>query len=199
MTEEVVPAVRRYAVGWGVAGLIALLAAAILPLAGLPWPPTRHGAPWVLGAETLWLGDDRLDSGREREMNWETGIDPQLLAVVGVKPDSLSATGLWSYIAYLEGNELDADRYRIAFWFKLVVPVAMVIMALLAVPFLFGQLRSTGAGQRLMIGLLVGIVFYLINITLANTGAMFGLPPAVVAWTPTTLLAIAAFWAVRRI
>jgi lipopolysaccharide export system permease protein len=158
------------------------------------------GGEWqLLGAETLRLGDDRLERGREREMNWETGIDPQLLAVVGVKPDSLSATGLWSYIAYLEGNELDADRYRIAFWFKLVVPVAMVIMALLAVPFLFGQLRSTGAGQRLMIGLLVGIVFYLINITLANTGAMFGLPPAVVAWTPTTLLAIAAFWAVRRI
>ncbi len=133
------------------------------------------------------------------ELTWETGIGPELLALVTVSPDALDSRGLLQYIAHLEANELDTARYRLALWFKAVIPTAIPVMVLLAIPFLFGSLRSSGAGQRLLVGLGIGIVFHLVNVTLQNTGAMFALPPVIVAWTPTAMLLAVSIWAIRRI
>lgn len=142
---------------------------------------------------------ERIRALREDRRTWESGIDEELLALVTVQPETLSAAGLMQYIRHLEANELDTDRHRMALWFKLVIPVAVPVMVLLAIPFLFGALRSAGAGQRLVVGMGIGIGFYLVNITLQNTGALLPVPPAVVAWAPTVLLAVASVVALRRI
>jgi len=161
----------------------------------------RHQAgAWRLDAvsETR-PGEDRVESSFNETMDWESGVGPELLGLISVSPDMLSARGLWRYIQYLEGNNLDADAYRIAFWFKLVIPLALPVMVLLAMPFLFGSLRSAGAGQRLMVGLVVGIGFYLVNITLLNVGAVLPLTPFLVAWLPTLLLLGVSLGILRRI
>lgn len=144
-------------------------------------------------------GDDRVVAGRVDDRDWETGIGPRLLSLVAVSPEMLNARGLYEYIDYLDANNLESAAYRIAFWFKFVIPAALPVMVLLAMPFLFGSLRSSGAGQRLMVGLVIGIAFYLVNITLSNVGALLTVPPALVAWAPTLLLLAISLWVVRRI
>jgi len=144
-------------------------------------------------------GEQMVQADAKEREDWQTGIGPELLTLVSVSPDMLSARGLWQYIQYLEGSNLDADQYRIAFWFKLVIPAALPVMVLLAMPFLFGSLRSSGAGQRLMVGLVIGIAFYLVNITLANVGAIVPLAPFFVAWLPTLALFLASVFVLRRL
>lgn len=142
---------------------------------------------------------EQIRASREDRRVWESGVDEELLALVTVQPETLSAAGLLRYIRHLEANELDTDRHRMALWFKMVIPVAVPVMVLLSIPFLFGALRSAGAGQRLVVGMGIGIGFYLVNITLQNTGAMLPLPPFLVAWMPTFLLALVSVLALRRI
>lgn len=158
----------------------------------------RDGSWRLQGVRETRPRAERVEAGEVADRPWETGIGPRLLSLISVSPEMLSARGLYRYINYLEANSLDADSYRIAFWFKLVIPAALPVMVLLAMPFLFGSLRSAGAGQRLMVGLVIGIGFYLVNITLQNVGALLMVPPVLVAWTPTALLLGVSVWIIRR-
>jgi len=143
--------------------------------------------------------DDRVLSRHLGEISWHTLLDPQLLDVVAVKPASMSATGLYRYIQYLQGNGLDATRYEMELWVKIVLPLATAVMVFLAVPFVFGSLRSVGIGQRIMSGALLGITFYLLNQVFNHTALVYQLNPVLSAILPTFLFFILGVWLIRRV
>src|SRR3546814_18329954 len=84
-------------------------------------------------------------------------------------------------IGYLERNGLDASSYRLSLWRKLIAPLTVVAMMLFAVPFVLGSQRGGGAGQRLLVGILVGLVFYVINEVPASMGQLYCWPPLLAA------------------
>lgn len=131
--------------------------------------------------------------------SWKTLLAPSLLNLFVVDTDSLSARGLYRYIRYLRANGIDAERYVAAFWGKLIEPVSVMLMILLALPFVFGPMRSSSTGQRLLIGMLVGVGFYVFNSIFTQTGVIFGLNAVVAAVFPTALLALISGLAVSRI
>jgi lipopolysaccharide export system permease protein len=67
---------------------------------------------------------------------------------------------LYSYVRYLRAQGLDTYKYELAFWSRIASQVSVLLMAALALPFVFGPLRSAGAGQRLMIGVMLGVVYF---------------------------------------
>lgn len=136
---------------------------------------------------------------RHAEWPWNTQLSPDLLSLFVVDPDSLDIAGLWHYIDYLERNGLDARRYQFAFWSKIVTPVSIMVMILLALPFVAGPQRSAGTGTRLLIGMLIGTGFFMVNQVLGFSGEVFELNPMFVAWLPTVVLAMAAGFALTRI
>ena len=105
-------------------------------------------------------------------------LDAEMLGITLVKPVSLSARGLLSYIAYLKRNDLDAQRYETEFWSRVARTTTVVLMPVLALAFVFGSLRSAGAGGRLMIGVLIGLAYFLASEMTANSGQVFNLTPA---------------------
>jgi len=139
-----------------------------------------------------------VSTQRTRTAAWNTLLNPSLLRLFVVDPDTLSMQGLVRYINYLEGNGLETRRYRQAFWIKVVAPVSVLVMVLLAVPFVFGPMRSVGQGQRVIFGVLIGVGFYVFNLTLGQSGLVFGLNPFVSAWLPTLLFAAASLYALKR-
>jgi len=126
-------------------------------------------------------------------------IDAEVLGISLVKPQSLSGRGLLGYISYLKRNSLDANRYETELWYRVARTVTVMIMPILALSFVFGSLRTGGAGARLMIGVVIGLAYYLASEMLANSGQVFALNPAVVAWLPSVLLAIVTAISLRRI
>ena len=130
---------------------------------------------------------------------WKTLLNPELISLFAVDTTSLSARGLYHYIGYMQDNHLDDRRYVAEFWARLAKPVAVLAMLLLAMPFVFGPLRSSSTGQRLLIGMLIGIGFYVFNAIFMQAGIVFGLNPFISAWLPTLLLAATGVIAVQRI
>ncbi len=126
-------------------------------------------------------------------------IDAETLGISLVKPQSLSGRGLVSYIAYLKRNSLDARRYETELWYRIARTATVLIMPVLALAFVFGSLRTGGAGARLMIGVVIGLSYYLASEMLANSGQVFNFDPAVIAWLPSALLAIVTVIALSRI
>ena len=71
-------------------------------------------------------------------------------------------------------------------------------MTVLALPFVFGGLRSAGTGARLLVGLVIGLSYYVIGEVLARGGEVYDLDPLVVAWAPSALLLVATLVALSR-
>lgn len=126
-------------------------------------------------------------------------VNADLLGSALAKPLSLSAREMLSYIDYLERNNLDATQYETEFWFRVARTSTVVIMPVLALAFVFGSLRTGGAGSRLMLGVVIGLAYYLASETLANSGQVFNLNPIVVTWLPSLALLLVTVFALSRI
>lgn len=126
-------------------------------------------------------------------------IKPGLLNMLSVDPETMSARNLYSYMHYLQENKLDASHYQLVFWLKLVMPFSSVVMLLLALPFVFGFLRSASSGQLVMIGILLGLGFYILIRVASNIGQIYGLPPFLSATLPILVMMIVSLTALRRV
>lgn len=158
------------------------------------------GEGWQLkNITTTHFDEGKVTTTRSEQAAWNTLLSPSLLRLFVVDPDTLSMQGLARYIRYLENNGLETRRYQQAFWIKIVAPISVLVMVLLAVPFVFGPMRSVGQGQRVIFGVLIGVGFYVFNLTLAQSGLVFGLNPFVSAWLPTLIFAAGSIYALTRV
>ena len=104
---------------------------------------------------------------------WYSSLTPDKLGVI--TPESLSISGLSDYLQYLEDNEQDTSRYLLAFWRKIVQPMTVAVMLLVALSFIFGPLRSVSMGARIMMGVGTGILFYVSNEVMGSMSLVYQL------------------------
>jgi lipopolysaccharide export system permease protein len=130
---------------------------------------------------------------------WPELLNPDFFNVVSVKPGNMSAMDLYRYSNYLQENELDASQYRLAFWIKVITPLTSLVMLLIALPFVFSSQRSGASGQHVLVGLLLGIGFFMLNRTMNHLGQVYGIHPLLSAALPVVLVAIAGVMAIRRV
>ena len=164
------------------------------------WDADADGGGWMLhGVRDSRIGVDRMEHVYAERMPWASGLLPEMINVAVVKPETLAVWDLRVFVRYFEENGQDASRFALAFWRKIISPVSSIVMVLLAVPFVFGSLRDTGMGQRVLVGVLVGIGFHIANSSLSNLGLLQGMPPLLSAALPTLLFfAGGVFW-IRRV
>lgn len=155
---------------------------------------------WVLSnyAETS-FEEAGVTVRSEPESSEAYRLNPDLLELSVVREDLLDTPSLIRYIDYLEGNGLDAHRYLVAYWSRVASVVSVIVTTLLAVPFVFGSLRSAGASARLVVGLVIGLTYYVAGEVLTSGGEVYGLPPLVIAWAPTAFLMLITAFAFSRI
>jgi lipopolysaccharide export system permease protein len=154
---------------------------------------------WSLhNVATSRFGDDRVTGDTVGETTMRSTVNPDFLGLAATDPDLLTLRGLASYIDHLRRNSLDTASYEIGYWSRIARLFAVIIVTLLALPFVFGPLRTTGAGTRTVIGVLLGVVFFLISGTVAKGGQLFGLNPALVGWLPTALIGLCTLVAISR-
>ncbi len=144
------------------------------------------------------ISPQHIDIVQQDQGQWHSVVTPQTLEVLAADPADLAIRETLTYIAYLEENGLDTRPYELAFWTKVVAPLANLAMLFIAMPFAFSQQRSISTGQRLVIGILIGLLFYLLNRLLGNVVLLYGLPPLLGACLPMLLLYSIGFWALSR-
>ena len=128
-------------------------------------------------------------------------ITPNILSVLFVKPERMSAYDLLLYKRHLQENSQENTRYQIAFWKKIVYPLSMFLMMAMALPFAYLHFRSGGISVKIFTGIMIGIGFVLVNNLFAHIGLLNAWPPIFTAFMPSLvflLCSIAALWWVER-
>lgn len=143
--------------------------------------------------------DGKVFTHQIAEERWSTTLTPEVVNVATIAPENLALWELLDFIGYLQENDLAAQRYETALWVRLFAPLSTGGMLLLALPFVFSSLRAVSIGQRVMIGTLLGISFYLINGMFSRFGLIYDIPPVISAGTPTLLVYLLWFQLMRRV
>jgi lipopolysaccharide export system permease protein len=149
-------------------------------------------------AETS-FGINRTSVRHEQRFRPDYGLDAEFLELSEVREDLLDTPELVRYIAYLERNGLDASRYLAAYWGRIANGASVVLMAILALPFVLGGLRSAGTGARMIVGLVIGLGYFVLVRLSAQIGDVFSVDPVVAAWAPGGLLLVITLVTVARL
>jgi lipopolysaccharide export system permease protein len=141
---------------------------------------------------------DKVEGDTVPELTLHSTVNPEFLGLAATDPQMLTLHGLASYIDHLRRNSLETTSYEIGYWSRIARLFAVIVVTLLALPFVFGPLRTTGAGTRTVFGALLGVVFFLITRTVENGGQLFNLNPALVGWLPTAVVGVCTLVAISR-
>ncbi|MFT5580761.1 MAG: lipopolysaccharide export system permease protein [Paraglaciecola psychrophila] len=129
--------------------------------------------------------------------SWDTALSPALLNILVLDPIDLSIKGLWDYSKYLDGQGLNSGRYKLAFWEKVLQPLATVSLVLIAVSFVFGPLREVTMGFRIFVGVLFGVVFRTGQDLLTPASLVYGFSPIYASLIPIVICLLIGSWFLR--
>lgn len=130
------------------------------------------------------LTPERASSSREAQSYWDSDMSPDLFSLVVPIPSDLSPRNLWSYAHFLDRKGEDSSRYWLAFWKKVLQPLTIAGLVMMALSFIFGPLREVTTGLRVFTGVIVGIVFQTVQDMLGPSSVVFGFPPLIAVLAP---------------
>ena len=143
-----------------------------------------------------------VHAGVSPSQSWRSVLSPEILSVLLIAPEKMSARTLFSYVAHLKQNGQKAARYEIALWAKFINPFAIPVMMLLAMPFALQGPRASGASTKVFVGILAGLGFHLLSRLFGHLGLLNDWPAYAVSALPLivflTIALISIKWVDRR-
>lgn len=152
----------------------------------------------LLRIERTELEGNTVSAQHMSQRPWPSGLDPELLSIVVVKPDELSSHELWRYIRYLRTNDQKSQPFEIALWSRILNPVTTLVMLALSLPLVIRPPRDFPLGRRLLVGAVLGLSFHLLNRICGHVGVVYQLHPALAATLPLATFASAGAYALNR-
>lgn len=120
----------------------------------------------------------------------EVPFTPHFLCATSSDSDQKNLVVLYRHIQAQRMGGLDASPYLFSFWHRLFNPLAALVMMLLAIPFVFGSLRSATIGFKMLIGIAVGFTFYMVNQVVGPVAVVYQVPPWLAALLPSLLFSL---------
>lgn len=133
------------------------------------------------------LTSEKTISERLKTLLIDIQLDPLVLSLGNRSVEQLSMKGLFDSIKYRNRSGLYVEQYELAFWQRLFQPLATLVMICLGVPFIFGSLRNATMGSRILIGIIIGFIFYIMNQLLGPLAIVYQLSPIVAALIPAII------------
>jgi lipopolysaccharide export system permease protein len=124
-------------------------------------------------------------------------ITPKILSVSRSDPERMSANELAVYTRHLAENRQETERFKIAFWKKIIDPLSIFVLMALALPFGYLHTRSGGVSLKIFVGIMIGVSFLLINSLFSHLGMLSTWPALLTAAAPSLLFLLLAIGALR--
>ncbi|RLA48230.1 MAG: LPS export ABC transporter permease LptG [Gammaproteobacteria bacterium] len=156
---------------------------------------------WLFqGVREKRMVDGEFRSRSRKELAIANLWAPSELPTLTLSSDSMALSVLYQYSQYLAGDGQPMEQYLSVFWQKLLMPLSVAAMVLLATPISasLGSARSRSFGLSMGIGAVVGILFYLATQIIFALGQLLQFSIPLVAISPTIIIFLCAAVLLQR-
>ena len=154
---------------------------------------------WILShlKKTTFLRD-HIEVKTQRHAAFHVAFQPNLQLQMSIASAEQTMMDLYRTIQYRRSIGLGVNRFMFSFLQRILQPITTVVMICLAVPFVFGSFRSASMGLRVIAGVLIGFVFYMLNQLFGPITLVYQFPPLLAALIPTCLFSLIAVVLILR-
>lgn len=155
---------------------------------------------WIANGvnETVIL-EKKINVIKRPKLIWEIPLKLKMLRVSMNEPDEMNLYELHNFIEAQKITHQVARNYQLAFWQRLMQPLTTGVMMLLAIPFIFGPLRSSTMGSKLLLGATIGFGFYILNRFFGSLSQVYQFSAIIAAIGPTAFCALLGFSLMRKV
>ncbi|HAK50447.1 MAG TPA: LPS export ABC transporter permease LptG [Gammaproteobacteria bacterium] len=155
---------------------------------------------WLLEKVTLTeLGGRKVNVEELTSFEWHTSLTPNLIsAEIVVQPDKMSIRELDTKIEYMRTQGLNSSKFELGFWGKVFQPLATVGLVLVGISFIFGPLRESAMGTRVVMGVIIGFAFRFFQNLLSPASLVFGFSPIIATLAPITVCFAVGIYLFKR-
>lgn len=135
--------------------------------------------------------NERTKSQSMAQAPWDLKFNANLFNA-GLDPSDMTLQKLSHYAQYLQQNGLQsqASEYQFDYWRRLFQPLASLVMIFLAIPFVLGAFSSSTLGWRIMMGIMAGFAFFILNAFLGQLSIVYQVPAMLAASLPLIMFAL---------
>ena len=111
-------------------------------------------------------GSNEIDSIYLEEgnsYNKKVSFDQDLIDSLKKEPEELTTWSIIKQIRFLSDNKLRSGIFEVELYKRLINPITLVTMILLAMLFIFGSTRDVTLGRKIFFGVAVGLSFELLS------------------------------------
>lgn len=131
-------------------------------------------------------------------MKWDVPLKPTVFGLSTSEPDEMTLHELRQFMRAQKATKQSVLNYELDFWQRIFQPLTTLVMMMLAIPFIFGPLRSSTMGSKLLVGATVGFGFHILNRFFGPLSQVFQWPPVLAAIGPTCVFALVGIYLMRR-
>jgi lipopolysaccharide export system permease protein len=135
---------------------------------------------------------DNIDLKERNLYKKRVAFDQELIASLEKEPKDLKTFTILKQIQFLTDNKLRAEVFEVELYKRLVKPITLVAMILLAMLFIFGSTRDATLGRKIFFGVAIGLSFELISRIGGAMTLSFDLSPLLSTFVPAIAIMIIA-------
>jgi lipopolysaccharide export system permease protein len=131
-------------------------------------------------------------------MQWDVPLKPRVFGLGNREPDEMTLHELRQFLHVQKVMKQSVFNYQLDYWQRLFQPLSTLVMMMLSIPFIFGPLRSSTMGSKLLVGATVGFGFHILNRFFGPLSQVLQWSPLLAALGPTCAFALLGTYLMRR-
>ncbi|MGP5551846.1 LPS export ABC transporter permease LptG [Psychrobacter celer] len=123
---------------------------------------------------------------------------PESVYLLTRKAEDLSLTQLYEHRQFMRRQGNRSLEHELAFWQKLLSPLSILSLVIVACSFVFGSLRTHSLGLRIVVALLFGLLFSYVQDLVGFISLATGFSPLLMVLLPILGSAALGFYLIKR-
>ncbi|MES1966022.1 LPS export ABC transporter permease LptG [Psychrobacter sp. AH5] len=123
---------------------------------------------------------------------------PESVYLLTRDAEDLSLTQLYEHRQFMRQQGKRSLTHELAFWQKLLSPLSILSLVIVACSFVFGSLRTHSLGLRIVVALLFGLLFSYIQDLVGFVSLATGFSPFVMVLLPIIISAVLGGYLLKR-
>ena len=135
---------------------------------------------------------DDISLKERNSYNMTVSFDQDQIDSLKKEPEDLTTWNIIKQIQFLKDNKLRSKIFEVELYKRLIKPITLVAMILLAMLFIFGSTRDVTLGRKIFFGIVLGLSFELLSRIGGAMALSFDFNPVMSAVLPTIVVILIA-------